>query len=161
VFRFVATDCFQSHPRCDPDVVEVRQTSAGPVDVGTTAQVVRGQGRRRATGTVTVTAYDPDRLAAWAMRIARFELLQRSEYIAEKHGRATRLRLTIETRAKGPIGVGLPLMRSRFRRTMTKSLSIIRTLIGHRCGQVPTARASLSGKKPEARNERRAPVAPA
>jgi len=99
VFDFVATKHFENHPRWDPELLEMTQTSPGPVGIGTTARVVRRQGRRRVEGTATVTAYEPGRVAAWDVRFGRFLLRQRSEYAPEEGGRATRLRLTIETRA--------------------------------------------------------------
>ena len=129
VFDFVARNHFENHPRWDPDLLEMIQTSPGPVGVGTTARVVRRQGRRQVEGTATVTAYDPDRAAAWDVRFGPFLLRQRSEYALEQGGRATRLRLTVETSARGPIRFLLPLMRSRFRRTIDTSLSTIAALV--------------------------------
>jgi hypothetical protein len=129
VFDFVATNHFKNHPRWDPDLLEMTQTSPGPMAIGTTARMVRRQGRRRVEGTATVTAYEPNRVAAWDVRFGPFLLRQRSEYVPEEGGRATRLRLTVETRARGPIQILLPLMRGRFRRTLDCSLTSIGTLI--------------------------------
>ena len=134
VFRFVATDHFANHPKWDPDLLEMTPTTPGPIRVGSTARVVRRQGRRSVEGTATVTAYDPDRLAAFDVRFGPFELRQRAECFPEQHGRATRLRLTIDTRAKGPLKPLVPLMRGQFRRTMEQSLATIATLITDRDG---------------------------
>lgn len=130
VFRFVATDHFANHPKWDPDVLEMRRTTPGPMGVGATARVVRRQGRRRVEGTATVTAYEPDRLAAFDVRFGSFHLRQRAECIPEEHGSATRLRLTIDTDARGALKVVVPLMRGRFRRTMEQSLTRIAEVIG-------------------------------
>ncbi len=129
VFRFVATDHFENHPKWDPDVIEMRQTSPGPLGVGTTATVVRRQGRGQVDGTVTVVTYEPDRVAAWNVDFGRFRLRQRSEFAPENDGTATRLRLTIKTHASGPLGLLLPLLSVRFRRTMNKSLAAIRRCV--------------------------------
>ena len=129
VFDFVARHHFENHPRWDPDLVEMSQTSRGPVGVGTTARVVRRQGRRRVEGTATVRAYEPDRVAAWDVRIGPFRLDQRAELIPERDGAATRLRLSIDTTADGPIRVMLPLLRPRFRKTMARSLRTIAALL--------------------------------
>ncbi len=130
VFDFVATRHFENHPRWDPDLLEMRQTSSGPVASGTTAHVIRRQGRRGVEGTATVTDYEPCRRAAWDVRFGAFALHQTVDLLPEHGGAATLLRLSIETRAKGPIRFLLPLLRGRFRRTMTRSLASIDSLVG-------------------------------
>ncbi len=130
VFDFVATRHFENHPRWDPDLLEMRQTSSGAVGPGTTASVVRRQGRRRIEGTATVTDYQPHRRAAWDVRFGAFALHQAVDLLPEQGGAATRVRLSIETAVKGPFKVLLPLLRGRFRRTMTRSLASIDALIG-------------------------------
>jgi hypothetical protein len=129
VFRFVAVDHFVNHPRWDPDVVEMHQTSPGPVGVGTTATVVRRQGRGRVEGTVTVVAHEPDRVAAWEVAFGPFRLVQRADFTPHDGGTATRLRLAIETQASGPMRLLVPLLRVRFRRTMNRSLQAIRAAV--------------------------------
>jgi hypothetical protein len=130
VFDFVATRHFENHPRWDTDLLEMRQTSPGPVGPGTTAHVVRRQGRRRVEGTATVTQYQPCRGAAWDVRFGAFALRQAVDLVPEQGGAATRLRLVIETQAKGPLNLLLPFLRGRFRRTMTRSLATIDSLVG-------------------------------
>jgi Polyketide cyclase / dehydrase and lipid transport len=129
VFDFVATHHFENHPKWDSDVLEMRQTSPGDVRTGTTAQVVRRQGSRRVEGTATVTEYVPDRSAAWDVRFGSFLLKQQAEVIPERSGDATRLRLTIQTAARGPMRFLVPLLRSRFRKTMEQSLATIADLL--------------------------------
>ncbi len=125
VFDHVAAHHFENHPRWDPEVLEMRQTSRGPVGVGTTAVVIRRQGKRRVQGNVTVTAYDPVRFAAWHVDLGPFQLEQDVELVPEQGGAATRLRLGITTTARGPQGLLLPLMRIRFRTTMERSMAAI------------------------------------
>ena len=129
VFDFVATRHFDNHPRWDPDLLEMSQTSPGPVGVGTTARVVRRQGRGRVEGTATVLEYEPDRRAAWDVRFGPFRLDQRAELLPEHGGAATRLRLSVDTSAEGPIRLIVPLLRGRFRKTMTQSLRTIAALL--------------------------------
>jgi Polyketide cyclase / dehydrase and lipid transport len=129
VFNFVATHHFENHPKWDPDVLEMRQTSPGTVRQGTTARIVRRQGGRRVDGTVTVTQYEPDRCAAWDVRFGPFLLHQRVEVMPQQGGAATRLRLSIETKAKGPTKLVVPLLRPRFRKTMDQSLARIDDLL--------------------------------
>ena len=129
VFDFVARHHFENHPRWDPDLIEMRQTSHGPMGIGSTAHVVRRQGRQRVAGIATVQGYEPDRYAAWDVRFGTFRLDQRAELIPERGGAATRLRLSIDATARGPIRVVLPLLRARFRKTMTQSLRTIAALL--------------------------------
>jgi hypothetical protein len=129
VFDFVARHHFENHPRWDPDLLEMSQTSSGPVGVGTTARVIRRQGRRRVEGTATVMEYEPDRRAAWDVRFGPFRLDQRAEFVPERGGAATRLRLSIDTSARGPIRMIVPLLRGRFRKAMTQSLQTVAALL--------------------------------
>ena len=129
VFDHVATHHFENHPRWDPDVLEMRQTSPGPVGVGTTASVVRRQGKQRVQGTATVTAYEPVRSAAWQVDFGQFELKQEVELVPEEAGTATRVFLSIESTAHGLVGLLLPLMRPRFRSTMERSVAAIAALV--------------------------------
>jgi polyketide cyclase/dehydrase/lipid transport protein len=129
VFDFVATRHFDNHPRWDPDLLEMSQTSAGPVGVGTTARVVRRRGRARVEGAATVVAYEPDRHAAWDVRFGAFRLQQRADLIPEQGGAATRVRLSVDTTARGPVRIIVPLLRGQFRKTMTQSLGTIAALL--------------------------------
>jgi hypothetical protein len=52
VFRFVATDHLQNHPKWDPAVTAITQTSPGPMGVGATARLVRTDRGRRVEGTM-------------------------------------------------------------------------------------------------------------
>ena len=78
---------------------------------------------------MTVIAYEPDQVAAWDVTFGPFRLIQRSELAAENDGTATRLRLTIETRASGPMRLLVPVLRVRFRQTMNNSLNAIRECV--------------------------------
>jgi Polyketide cyclase / dehydrase and lipid transport len=129
VFDFVARHHFENHPQWDPDLLEMSQTSPGPVGVGSAARVVRRQGRGRVEGTATVVEFEPDRRAAWDVRFGSFRLHQRAEVVPERGGAATRLRLSIDTRARGPLRLIVPLLRGRFRKTMTQSLGTIAALL--------------------------------
>jgi hypothetical protein len=80
-------------------------------------------------GTATVLEYEPDRRAAWDVRFGSFRLNQQAELIPQQGGATTRLRLSIDTSAQGPIRMIVPLLRRRFRKTMAQSLSTIATLL--------------------------------
>jgi hypothetical protein len=129
VFDFVAAHHFENHPRWDPDVLEMNQTSPGTVASAQKANIVRRQGSRRVEGTATVTEYQPDQSAAWDVQFGPFLLRQRVELAPDQGGAATRLRLSIETRAKGLVRLIVPLLRSRFRKTMEQSLTRIASFL--------------------------------
>ena len=76
-----------------------------------------------------MSAYEPDRVAAWDVHLGPFRLDQRAEFVPEQAGAATRLRLSIDSRARGPVGLIVPLLHGRFRKTMTRSLSTIAGLL--------------------------------
>ncbi len=114
VFDFVATRHFENHPRWDPDLLQMRQTSPGPVGRRATAHVVRRQGRRRVEGAATVTHYEPCRRAAWEVRFGACALHQAVDLLTEQGGAATRLRLSIDARATGPIRFLLLLLADAF-----------------------------------------------
>lgn len=129
VFDHVAAHHFDNHPKWDPDVLAMTQTSPGPVGVGTAASVIRRQGKGRVEGTATVTVYEPVRCAAWHVDFGQFQLQQDVELSPEQEGAATRLALRIETVAHGPLKLLLPLMRGRFRDNMERSMAAIVVLL--------------------------------
>jgi hypothetical protein len=109
VFRFVATDHFQNHPTWDPAVTAITQTSPGPMGVGTTARLVRTDRGRRIEGSMEVTEYQPVRSFAEVSRFGPFTLHARAT-LAPVAPASTRLELVIDTHARGPIRLLLPLM---------------------------------------------------
>jgi hypothetical protein len=125
VFRFVATEHFQNHPKWDPAVTAITQTSPGPMGVGTTARLVRTDRGRRGEGTMEVTEYQPVRSFTEVSRFGPFTLHARAR-LAPVASASTRLELVIDTRARGAIRFLLPLMRGTFRKTMARSLRIIK-----------------------------------
>jgi hypothetical protein len=125
VFRFVATDHFQNHPKWDPAVTAITQTSPGPMGVGTTARLVRTDQGWRVEGTMEVTEYEPVRSFTEVSRFGPFPLRARAT-LAPVAPASTRLELVIETHARGAIRWLLPLMRGTFRKTMASSLRSIK-----------------------------------
>jgi hypothetical protein len=125
VFRFVATDHFQNHPKWDPAVTAITKTSPGPMGVGTTARLVRTDRGRQVEGTMEVTEYEPARRFTEVSRFGPFTLHARAR-LAPVAPASTRLELVIDTHARGAIRLLLPLMKGIFRKTMAGSLRVIK-----------------------------------
>ena len=125
VFRFVATEHFQNHPKWDPAVTSITQTSPGQMGVGTTARLVRTDRGRRVEDSMEVTEYQPVRSFTEVSRFGPFTLHARAT-LAPVAPSSTRLELVIDTRARGVIRLLLPLMKGTFRKTMARSLRSIK-----------------------------------
>ena len=138
VFRFVATDHFENHPKWDPSVVEMEQTSTGPMRTGTTARLVRRDRGKRVEGTVEITEYEPNRRFVAVVRFGPFELRQDVTVVAVDES-SSRLTLTIMTKATGVVKILLPFLRGKFAQTMTESLRRIKDMI-ERSGCSPRIR---------------------
>ena len=121
----MATDHFQNHPKWDPAVTAITQTSPGPMGVGTTARLVRTDRGRRIEGTMEVTEYEPVSRFTAVSRFGPFTLHARATFEPVALA-STRLQLVIDTHARGAIRLLLPLMKGTFRKTMAKSLRIIK-----------------------------------
>jgi hypothetical protein len=125
VFRFVATDHLQNHPKWDPAVTSITQTCPGAMGVGATARLVRTDRARRVEGTMEVTEYQPVSSFTEVSRFGPFTLHARARLVPVAPA-STRLELVIDTHARGVIRLLLPLMRGTFRKTMARSLHIIK-----------------------------------
>jgi len=125
VFRFVATDHFQNHPRWDPAVREMTPLAPGPMARGAVARLVRSDGGRTVHGVVRVTEYEPDHDFAATAEFGPFRLDQRAHFSGNANG-GTHLTLEIDNHARGPARLLLPLLRPRFTRTMRQSLRSIK-----------------------------------
>ena len=125
VFRFVGTEHFHNHPKWDPAVLGITQTSPGPMRQGTTARLVRSDAGRRTEGVVTVTRFEPDRAFGAVVEFGPFRLEQQAICSPAANGR-THLTLVVDTRAAGPVRLLLPVMRPRFAKAMRSSLESIK-----------------------------------
>jgi Polyketide cyclase / dehydrase and lipid transport len=128
VFRFVATEHFQNHPMWDPAVTSITKTSPGPMGVGTTARLVRTDRGRQLQGSMEVTEYEPVSSVTVVSRFGPFTLQARTTF-APVAPASTSLQLVIDTHARGVMGLVLPLMKGTFRKTMARSLRMIKELV--------------------------------
>lgn len=80
---------------------------------------------------MTVTDYQPDSAFAAVVETGPFRLEQQARCSPGARG-GTHLLLVIDTRAKKPLNLLLPLMRPRFERTMRASLRSIKREVEER-----------------------------
>jgi hypothetical protein len=78
VFRFVATDHFQNHPKWDPAIEQMAPTSPSPMAEGATARLVRRDRGKVMEGIITVAEYEPVHTFAAVSRFGPFTLRQRA-----------------------------------------------------------------------------------
>jgi hypothetical protein len=65
VFDFVGTHYFENHPRWEPEVIEVRRLTDGPIGVGSRGIMVREEYGRRSEAPLEITAFEPSRTIAF------------------------------------------------------------------------------------------------
>jgi hypothetical protein len=95
VFRFVATDHVQNHPRWDPQLSLVQETP-GPIGVGTRIRRSRAGGETRVEGEMQITEFEPDSTMGALIRDGPMEI--RSWMTVEPEGEAaSRLTFTVES----------------------------------------------------------------
>jgi len=65
VFDVIGTHCYENHPRWEPEVVEIRPMSPGPIGLGSRAVMVRAEYGHRSETEYEVTAFEPARRIAF------------------------------------------------------------------------------------------------
>jgi carbon monoxide dehydrogenase subunit G len=106
VWDFISN--FENTTRWSRGVLEARQTSHGPLGVGSTLQtVVKAFGRRR-TADYLVTEYQPNH--AFAFKVTSGPISSRARYSVEPAGAGTRLTASGEAEATGLYQLLAPLL---------------------------------------------------
>ena len=106
VWDFISN--FENTTRWSRGVLEARQTSDGPLGVGSTLQtVVKAFGRRR-TGDYLVTEYEPNH--AFAFKVTSGPMTSRARYSVEPAGAGTRLTASGEAEATGLYKLLAPIL---------------------------------------------------
>ena len=100
----------------DTGIVEARQTSDGPVGLGTTVEAVRESRNKRRTLKIKVTEYDPNKRVAWTIDDAGFEGFGTGKtiYNFEPFDGGTRLSKSSEVELKRFFKLLTPIIRRRF-----------------------------------------------
>jgi hypothetical protein len=93
--------------------------------VGTTARLVRSDRGRRVEGSMEVTEYEPVSSFTEVSRFGPLTLHARATFEPVAPA-STELELVIDTHARGVMRLLLPLMKGTFRKTMARSLRVIK-----------------------------------
>jgi carbon monoxide dehydrogenase subunit G len=106
VWDFISN--FENTTRWSRGVLQARQTSDGPLRVGSTLEtVVKAFGRRR-TAAYVVTEYEPNR--AFAFEVTSGPMTSRARYSVEPVGAGTRLTASGEAEVTGLFRLLAPLL---------------------------------------------------
>jgi carbon monoxide dehydrogenase subunit G len=111
VWKFLTS--VENASKWDTGIVEARQTSDGPVGLGTIIEAVRESRSKRRTMKVEVTEYDLNKRVAWTIGDAGYAT-GRSIYNFESSDRGTRLSKTSEIELKSFCILLTPILRRRF-----------------------------------------------
>jgi len=127
VFDFVALHCYDNHPHWEPEVLEIRRLTDGPVRVGSRAVMVR-----RDFGKVTQTEYEVTELEA-NRRIAfrhdnpQMDFTLTFDFRPDPAG--TRFAVDVVAQPHGWLRVMTPPMRRTMSRTGRRILGNIQRLV--------------------------------
>ena len=111
VWKFLTS--VENASKWDTGILEARQTSAGPVGVGTTVEALSESRGKRQIMNVKVTEYDPRKRVAWTVDDPRMGT-GKSIYSFESADRGTRLSKVSEIELKGFFKMLTPILRRRF-----------------------------------------------
>jgi uncharacterized protein YndB with AHSA1/START domain len=110
VWKFLTS--VENASKWDTDIVEARQTSDGPVGLGTTLDAVSESRGKRRTMKIKVTEYEMNKKVAWTVDDPRMGS-GRSIYTFEPAGSGTRLSKASELELKGVFKMLTPIIRRR------------------------------------------------
>ena len=109
VFDVIGTNVYVNHPQWEPEVLEIRPLTEGPVRVGSRAVMVRQEFGRRSETPYEVTALEPGRLIAFSHDAASMAFALRFG-LAPVGAGETELTVEVEMRPRGPLRIASPLI---------------------------------------------------
>jgi carbon monoxide dehydrogenase subunit G len=118
---------FENTTRWSPGVLEARQTSDGPLGVGSTLQtVVKAFGRRR-TADYLVTEYEPNQ--AFAFEVTSGPMTSRARYSVQPAGAGTRLTASGGAEATGLYKLLAPILVRILKRHSQDDLANVKRIL--------------------------------
>jgi ligand-binding SRPBCC domain-containing protein len=125
VWNFISN--FENTTRWSRNVLEARQTSDGPLGIGSTLQtVVKAFGRRR-TADYLVTEYEPN--YAFAFTVTSGPMTSRARYSVEPAGAGTRLTASGEAETAGLYKLLAPILLRTLKRHSQEDLANLKRLL--------------------------------
>jgi uncharacterized protein YndB with AHSA1/START domain len=117
---------FENLPRWNHAIGETRQTSPGPVGVGSRYEQVRTQ-PTPSTETFEVTGFEPDRSLSIRGTFGPFP--GRATYALEPLGKGTRLTNAVELEPTGLLGLVAPLATARVKAAVAANLGALKRIL--------------------------------
>ena len=122
VFRHIATEFFQNHPRWDTDIAELTQTSTGPVAMGTTGREVREVSGRRFISEFRIVEFEPGR--AFALQTTAGAMAENAEYRIRQGTSGSHLTLHVHIFPRNPLlWLMAPVIRPQIRRNFEANVA--------------------------------------
>lgn len=127
VFDFVATNYLRNHPRWEPEVLEVRPLTAGPIQVGSRIRMIRKDFGKVSETTNEVTELVPNRRIAFRHLDGPmdFEIAFSMEPVAA----GTRFRADVAAQPRGAMRLLTPMFAVRMPRIGARITTHMRELI--------------------------------
>lgn len=127
-FDHIAKDYFTNHPRWDPDIVELTQTSIGAVGVDTTGREVRAVNGRRFSSTFRVSRFEP--ATAFSVRTTEAAMGEDLDIVLQPQVADTRVRLTVHIYPRTlPMRILAPFLRPRVERNFKANIGRFEELL--------------------------------
>jgi len=108
VFDVIGTNVYANHPKWEAEVVEIRPITPGPVRLGSEAVMVRQERGKQSETTYVVTAFEPDRVIAFAQDHPAMSFALRFE-LAPAGTDASDLTIDVRIGLKGALKLAMPL----------------------------------------------------
>jgi carbon monoxide dehydrogenase subunit G len=125
VFRYIATDHLENHPKWDPGIETLAPRTSGPMGVGTELDLVRRSMGMRQAMTMTFTEFEPNRRFGFHGDSKQVDV-DVAMIIAPDGETASKLTMSVHAEPKGVAKLMGPMISSQMRKQVTKALGRIK-----------------------------------
>jgi len=146
-FEHIAVQFFENHPRWDRDIVELTQTSPGPMGHGTTGREVRRAGGRRFVTEFRISEFEPSR--AFAHRSTSGAMGEDVDYVIEPDGSGSKIRTRVRIYPKTfMLRMLTPMIRPQIRRNYERNIARFEKLLNSSDGKTGPSGAATEQMSP-------------